>query len=517
MRHLFLILLFFTLLGHLAAQQSFRDSEILMQKGDSLYQLQNYSAALSMYAAAFQLFESTDSVSLKALLQSKMALMNDYLGNYNKALKLYLEALLYFEKMNDIAEMARVYNNIGALHFFQQNFGEALIYYEQSLKLELKQDNQLGMAQSYENIGIIYKKSSQFSKAEDYYLDAYQIYKSLNKAKSISNVLVNLGSLKISQNEAIKGIRFLNEALLVQESNSDFTGMAFTYNNLADAFRIMNRFPEATKAYEKAADVSLKIGLNEQIRYAYLNLAELHAELNNFQLAYFYFRKFSVAKDSVFNQEKSKQFAELQTKYETEKKELLIKQQSDRHLQDIQKIRISIFLLLFFLGLIILLAVLYVKNRNAYRFLAHLNKELALQEADRYIIQNENTQSDKYSASTLSEEQKSKLKLKLLHLLDAEKVYLNPNLSLDDLAKMLKTNKKYVSQLINEDFKSNFNHLINQYRIKDARVLLLSEDNKKLNLEGIAEKCGFNNRVSFTTAFKRITGLSPSYYIKNKR
>ena len=103
----------------------------------------------------------------------------------------------------------------------------------------------------------------------------------------------------------------------------------------------------------------------------------------------------------------------------------------------------------------------------------------------------------------------------LEQLISVEKIYLDPQLSTGKLAEQLSTNKKYLQKAIRKKFDANFIDFINGLRINEAIKIMNSEDVKSLNMQGIASKCGFNNRVTFTRVFKQITGVSPSFFLAN--
>jgi YesN/AraC family two-component response regulator len=71
------------------------------------------------------------------------------------------------------------------------------------------------------------------------------------------------------------------------------------------------------------------------------------------------------------------------------------------------------------------------------------------------------------------------------------------------------------SAFVSQAYHANFNDVINGYRIKYIEEGLKNEKWNELTLEAIAEKAGFNNRVTFLTAFKKFTGTTPTQYIKN--
>ena len=103
-------------------------------------------------------------------------------------------------------------------------------------------------------------------------------------------------------------------------------------------------------------------------------------------------------------------------------------------------------------------------------------------------------------------------KNQILETFAKEKVYLNPKASLDELANMCDLQKHHVSQTINQHMKTNFNELINTYRVKEAIRLLESEETSILTIKAIAEMTGFNTISSFNANFKKITGKSPKEF-----
>ena len=94
----------------------------------------------------------------------------------------------------------------------------------------------------------------------------------------------------------------------------------------------------------------------------------------------------------------------------------------------------------------------------------------------------------------------------------AEKVYLNPKITLDQLSKICDLQRHSVSQTINQHMKTNFNELINKYRVEEAVQLLESSTTKNLTIKAIAEMAGFNTVSSFNANFKKIMGRSPKEF-----
>jgi AraC-like DNA-binding protein len=104
-------------------------------------------------------------------------------------------------------------------------------------------------------------------------------------------------------------------------------------------------------------------------------------------------------------------------------------------------------------------------------------------------------------------------KPKILSLLQDERLYEDPELSLTQMAKQLKTNPSIISKTINQGFQLNFNDFINNYRIEAVKEKLQAGEQKTQTLLGIAYDCGFNSKATFNRAFKKVTGSSPKEWV----
>ncbi len=114
--------------------------------------------------------------------------------------------------------------------------------------------------------------------------------------------------------------------------------------------------------------------------------------------------------------------------------------------------------------------------------------------------------------SALPNNNYSEWKSKIEQLFVEQKLYLEPELSLSDLATKLKTNTSVLSAAINQNFGKNFNDFVNEYRVEEVKRLLKDPTNAHLSLLGVALECGFNSKSTFNRAFKKFTGQSPKEF-----
>ena len=101
---------------------------------------------------------------------------------------------------------------------------------------------------------------------------------------------------------------------------------------------------------------------------------------------------------------------------------------------------------------------------------------------------------------------------KLITLMDDEKLFLEPNLSLADVSLKLKITQRNLSELIRDESDKNFNQFVNHYRVEEAKKLLLDTSNDHLNMLGIAFDSGFSSKATFYSVFKKHTSHTPKSF-----
>jgi YesN/AraC family two-component response regulator len=114
----------------------------------------------------------------------------------------------------------------------------------------------------------------------------------------------------------------------------------------------------------------------------------------------------------------------------------------------------------------------------------------------------------KYKTSSVTADQQQVLLVKLKECMTKEKPFLRSDFSMPDLADQLKASVHTLSQVINDGLNKSFFEMTAEYRIEEAKKLLKEKPNIKV--EEIAEEVGYNSKSSFNTAFKKLTGQTPS-------
>lgn len=147
----------------------------------------------------------------------------------------------------------------------------------------------------------------------------------------------------------------------------------------------------------------------------------------------------------------------------------------------------------------------YISGAVLYSILIYFSIIIILNKG--FII---NLSSKKYEKTGLKEAENLRIKKDLDYLLQKEKVFKNNNISLAKIAKSLNTTTHALSQVINENYHKTFFELIGQFRIEESMGLLKNEPETKIS--DIAFDVGYNSLSAFNTAFKKVSGKTPSNY-----
>ena len=120
----------------------------------------------------------------------------------------------------------------------------------------------------------------------------------------------------------------------------------------------------------------------------------------------------------------------------------------------------------------------------------------------------------KYAKSSLSDESASLIWQEIDQVMSTEKLYLNPEFRLNELANRMGHSVHHISQVINQEKGVSFSDFLNALRIEEAQKLLRSDKAAQLTILAIAHEAGFNSKTAFYNAFKKFTGQTPSQFLK---
>lgn len=122
----------------------------------------------------------------------------------------------------------------------------------------------------------------------------------------------------------------------------------------------------------------------------------------------------------------------------------------------------------------------------------------------------------KYLNSNISEETLEEIHQKLTQIIVEKKPYLNPDLTLTELANLIHTHPNTLSQIINSKEANSFYDFINNKRIEEFKKLVIQPESQKFTMLSLAYECGFNSKTAFYRSFKKDTGQTPTLFLKQQ-
>lgn len=316
---------------------------------------------------------------------------NQYKSKYDEAIKYFLQSLKIDEQRNDRQSIASTLNNIAIIYRVIGNDIKALEYYEQSLKLREAMNDKRGVATSLNNIAGIYYSKGDKVKTKEYLKRALKAFEELRDKHSTASVLNNIGNLYYEEQDFNSTLQYFMKALAVLEELNDSYGKAMESNSIGEVYFEMGDNKKAIQWQEKCIDLAKLSRSNEMLVSGMESLSRVYAKLGNYKLAYEYHRQYSIRKDSIINTESTKQIAEMNTKYETEKKDKeLIKKDAEITKQNAERkqraTERNTFIIAFVLtiGLAFFIFRGYRQKQKANKLLAE--KNIVIEEKNKDIL-----------------------------------------------------------------------------------------------------------------------------------
>lgn len=342
----------------------------------------NYKDALTFLKKGAQLKEGAKDKKGTSIAFNNIGNMYSDQGKYPEAINYLTKSLKLKEEINDKSGISISYNNIALIYELQGKRDEAIAYHFKSLKLKEELNDKLGISVSYSNLATLYLAKKQYNDALKYDFLALKLKEELGEKQGEALCLSNIGLVYAGQKKMQEALKYQLKAFKIMEELGYEKDIITSGNALGMTYEENQDYTKALEYYEKSLKKASDIDFREGIKDAYGNMSSTYKKMGNYQKALEYNELFYHEKDSLLNKEVAKQVTEINTKYQTEKKEqeiqLLTKDQQlkDKTLREQKVVRIA---LLVGLGLLFVLSfTLY----NRYRFKQKANTLLEKQKKE---------------------------------------------------------------------------------------------------------------------------------------
>ena len=369
----------------------------------------------------YPLFAVSNKANCDSIFQSAQELIRH---GYNDSAQVTLDiALNCYNYNNNISKCGETLNQKAIVYRNCGDYTNALHYFQLAIDKHLSINNEEGVAQTYNSLGILYMDWRDYDQALYYYNKSKNIYTSINIDIKLADVLNNIGLVYKYQQDYITAIEYFYQSLEIREKSGDKSKIAVSFHNIGTVYNAQQNYQKAIDYYLKAYDIRKGLDNKKDIAVSLNAIGNAYMNLGNYQLADIYYKDgLNIAKeiqcvqmiitlyenmtinysalgknlkfreyfdlyigyyDSIYNLDKHRQIAELQTIYETEKKqqeiinlnnELAIKNLESRNN------RIILGFLSFIIVFVIVFAIFWHRNTK-------LKSELRIKNLNQRLLQ----------------------------------------------------------------------------------------------------------------------------------
>lgn len=288
---------------------------------------ENLDDAYKYFYKAIDVYEKTGNKKGMSVSLNNLGTIYLQRGDYDNGLKVFQRSLKLKEELDDDVGTANVLMNIGAIHKYINNHKQALDYFFIALEkyITLKDINNQGKC--YSNIGITYRAMKNYDAAVQNFNKGIDCYNETGNEAGLINIMFNLGTTYFYQNKNDEAYQFFKRHLEISEKNNDKISMSLAHHNLGAVENNRNNYSNAIfHLYESIRILKEQKLLPNQIN-SYMVLSEVYENMGDLKNALINFKLYKKIQDSVFQIDKEKQAAELEAKFQNEKKAQQIKQQ----------------------------------------------------------------------------------------------------------------------------------------------------------------------------------------------
>ena len=450
---------------------------------------------------------------------NNLGVIFDNENKLNQALEAYIESIKIAELRADSFSIMQSWMNISMLEHRMKNLDRAVEIIKTVKEYFTRQGDTLHMGLAHLNLAEFNSDQGNRQEAVIHNKRALDLLYANNSPRAYGQALINSVSLDIDEgNYETAKIKLDSVKQLAQRNNLQDL-LIFTYLVAGQNEKQLTRNYTAADAFlEKGMELAKKHKQLAILDDFYETKLDLFAKSGNYKAFSSTMSDYLSYQDEKSADASTAYHEQLKVLYELDK---LKNSQSllENKIQSKNRLLWSalLIILISLTGAIVILY-LYLKNIGYVKALFRLNiKEAKMEKNHPKGMKLEIEKSfTELPAEPEVQPSKSASFNRYTEFVDQVKIkkwYLDPDISLQDMANNLGTNTKYLSQAINEFSGTNFYGILKQLRVEEARKILLHNP-YDIKVKEVYHKAGFNNRYTFYKQFKEITGLSPTEFLE---
>ena len=287
----------------------------------------SYDSAMIQYSKALEIVEANNSTKGFAVVLNNIAMVHIRRGEYDTALENLFKALEAEEQLDNRNGIAQAYNNIGVVYYYTQNFDKTTEYLTKALEIQEELGNFDGLINGYNNVGAIYDYLQQYDDAIVSYTKGLEIARQIGDQKMEATQLSNIAIAYSNKEDFDAAEDYFGQSIEIRELIEDNYGKANSYLGFGQMYLGKKNYVKAEEYVLQSLEISRANDIKLVEREGVAALVDLAEARGDYEEANELLYEYIAVKDTLLNRENSKTMLELDTKYQSEKKEKEILQQ----------------------------------------------------------------------------------------------------------------------------------------------------------------------------------------------
>ncbi len=306
-----------------------KDSAKLLNKLSIHYRFSDQDTAMFFAKEALKSSTKYNLVKEQGNAYNSIGVQNHLRSKYDEAMKNYFAALACFEKINYPKGLASANLNIGNVHNEKGEYSIAIKYFELALKYAEEQKDKRNCSGALNNLATVYFSIKNIEKSIEYHFKALKLREELGDSLGLGITYDNLGVCYSGLKNYTLSIEMHKKSQEISRRLNDKRSLAISLNNIGHDYFAQNNFLLAEKNFLEGIEISKQEKNYFELNDLYYNMVALYKKKNDFKQAYTYFELYSNNKDSIFSIESKEKELEIENKYQSEHKEVLLKKAAE--------------------------------------------------------------------------------------------------------------------------------------------------------------------------------------------
>ena len=347
-----------------------------LETGITLHRMSYSDSAMKYLTRGLYFVGKYPDAHLEASFYNMIGNVKREQNDYEGALDNYITAVKLFEQQKNLRGLTQALSNVGNIHNLMDNKDKALTYALQSLETAKAANVKSSIAYSYRLLGRIYRKQGKPDESLTAYKNAQELYQSLLSKREVGETRVSVGNIYFDKAQYANALNEYRAANKILKTIPDTLNMTYGYMAVAETYVQLKQYQKAKGYLDTTIRLSSKKNITPLRMDSYSVLSDIYEIEGNYKLSKEYYERYTALRDTVTALQNRKAAAEIEARYQSEKKDdaiRLLNAENELKETQIRSKNTERNYLLLSLGLLVVLAAIIY---NRYKVKLKANEKL---------------------------------------------------------------------------------------------------------------------------------------------